>query len=440
MSVRRQRYAKIVTCGNLPTLLGSRLSRDKRVCGHPKIDGLHRPRTSVTSPELLELCRIFKKECRRPGGSRGAAALRGLQLRAILSLGTISCDVLHDRSELSNSNEVLNVPQTPSRPHKTIFASPLILNTPCRSSSGIPLMINRIRFSSYVEEYRALNVRALRNGFSGITLFRKGSHNIIRDPELVKAVLVSDFMYFYKRGLNPHETVIEPMLKNLFFAHGNLWRLLRQRMTPAFTTGKLKAMFPLIVERAVKVQNLADKAAKTGATVDVRDLMARYTIDFIGACDFGINMDSLDEENSVFRKMGKRIFSFTRRDALIRTLKHMFPETCKNLHFLTSEVEKTTLHLVKTVMKERDYTPSGRNDFIDLLLALKENGKLVGESVDKFKPDGPPMETEIELDDLLMAAQVLVLLLVLKPRLQLPVTHCTSWPFTLKNRRKFKMK
>ncbi|GBP59922.1 Cytochrome P450 6B2 [Eumeta japonica] len=230
----------------------------------------------------------------------------------------------------------------------------------------------------------------------------------IRDPELVKAVLVSDFMFFHKRGLNPHETVVEPMLKNLFFADGDLWRLLRQRMTPAFTTGKLKAMFPLIVERAVKVQDLADQAVKTGATVDVRDLMARYTTDFIGACGFGINMESLDDENSVFRKLGRRIFTFTYRDALVGMLKQVFPETFKNLYFLVPEVEKTTLHLVQTVMKERDYKPSGRNDFIDLLLALKEKGKLIGESVEKFKPDGTPMETEIELDDLLMAAQVLV--------------------------------
>ncbi|GBP59918.1 Cytochrome P450 6a2 [Eumeta japonica] len=243
--------------------------------------------------------------------------------------------------------------------------------------------------------------------FVGTFLARQKSI-IIRDPELIKSILVTDFMYFHKRGLNTHDEVIEPMLKNLFFADGDLWRLLRQRMTPAFTTGKLKAMFPLIVERAVKVQDLADKAAKTGATVDVRDLMARYTTDFIGACGFGINMESLDDENSVFRKLGRRIFTFTPRDAFVGMLKLVFRETFKNLNFLVPEIEKTTLHLVQTVMKERNYKPAGRNDFIDLLLALKEKGKIVGESIENFNADGTPKESQLELDDMLMAAQVFV--------------------------------
>nr|BAM20419.1 unknown secreted protein [Papilio polytes] len=57
---------------------------------------------------------------------------------------------------------------------------------------------------------------------------------LIRDPEIVKRVLTTDFACFYPRGLNPHKEVIEPLLRNLFFADGDLWRLLRQRMTPAF--------------------------------------------------------------------------------------------------------------------------------------------------------------------------------------------------------------
>ncbi|GBP84923.1 Probable cytochrome P450 6a23 [Eumeta japonica] len=128
---------------------------------------------------------------------------------------------------------------------------------------------------------------------------------VIRDPELIKSILLTDFMYFHKRAVLLQETVTDPLARNLFSVDGDLWKLLRQRLTPAFSTGKLKAMFPLIVERAVKVQDLADEAAKIGATVDVKDLMARYTTDFIGACGFGIDMESLEDENSLFRKLGE---------------------------------------------------------------------------------------------------------------------------------------
>ncbi|XP_072947501.1 cytochrome P450 6B7-like [Epargyreus clarus] len=230
---------------------------------------------------------------------------------------------------------------------------------------------------------------------------------VIRDPELMKRVLISDFQHFYARGLNPHKTVIEPLLKNLFFADGDLWRLMRQRFSPAFSTGKLKAMFPLITDRAERLQVIAEENAHLDS-YDVRELMARYTTDFIGACGFGINTDTLNDENSDFRKLGKRIFHRTPRDALFGALKFIFPDLCRHLHFLSPELETTMKFLVQSMFRERNYKPSGRNDFIDMLLELKQKGKVVGESIEEKNPDGSPKIVELELDDLIMTAQVFV--------------------------------
>ncbi|XP_061726412.1 cytochrome P450 6B7-like [Cydia pomonella] len=231
---------------------------------------------------------------------------------------------------------------------------------------------------------------------------------MIRDPELIKNVLITDFNNFYPRGLIAHKTVREPMMKNLFFADGDLWKLLRQRLTPAFTSGKLKAMFPLIVERTQRLQRTAAAAAERGAEVDVRDLMARYTTDFIGACGFGLDTDSISDETSTFRKLGKRIFTFTIRDGLMFFLKEVATEPFKNFEYLAPEIERNTVALVKGIMEQRNYKPSGRNDFIDLLLELKQKGKIVGESIEKRNPDGTPHIVELEMDELLMAAQVFV--------------------------------
>nr|QBA57467.1 CYP6AB10 [Heortia vitessoides] len=230
---------------------------------------------------------------------------------------------------------------------------------------------------------------------------------VIRDPEIAKRILVTDFQHFYARGLIPHKTVIEPLLKNLFFADGDLWRLVRQRFTPAFSTGKLKAMFPLITKTAEKLQVITEDIVNR-EYYDVRELMARYTTDFIGECGFGINMDSLNDENSLFRKLGKRIFERRFRDALFGALKFIFPELCKDLHFLAPELETTMTHFFNTVVKERNYKPSGRNDFIDLMLELKEKGEMVGESIEKKTNNCEPEIVKMELTDLLMIAQMFV--------------------------------
>ncbi|XP_063366340.1 cytochrome P450 6B7-like [Cydia amplana] len=231
---------------------------------------------------------------------------------------------------------------------------------------------------------------------------------ILRDPELVKHVLVSDFNHFHARNVLPLDEHPEPLMKNLFTCEGDLWKLLRQRMTPAFTSGKLKAMFPLIVARAEKLQRVAAEAAASGAEVDVRDLMARYTTDFIGACGFGIDTDALNDNNSMFRKLGQRLFVQEKREMFVIIFKYVMPSLMTSFHFTPPMVENLTLKLVKTIMDERNYKSSGRNDFIDMLLELKAKGKMVGESVVHKKSDGTPCMTEIEMDDELIAAQVFV--------------------------------
>lgn len=229
---------------------------------------------------------------------------------------------------------------------------------------------------------------------------------VIRDPELIKRVINTDFSYFHRRGIFPSET-LEPLLRNLFFAEGDIWRLLRQRITPAFTSGKLKAMFPLIIERAEQLQLRTLKAAKNNKTIDARDLMARYTTDFIGSCGFGLDACALNDENSPFRKLGVDIFSFGIRETLIIILKDFFPQYTKNIKFL-GKIEKEVIDLVLQIQKQRNYEPSNRNDFIDILLELKKKGAMVGESIERRNEDGTPCEARIELDDLVMAAQVLV--------------------------------
>lgn len=231
---------------------------------------------------------------------------------------------------------------------------------------------------------------------------------ILRDPELVKRILVSDFDHFYGRSVHPLDKVPEPLLNNIFSSEGDLWKLLRQRLTPAFTSGKLKAMFPLIVTRAEKLQTLAAEAAASGSEVDIREVMARYTIDFIGACGFGIDTDSLSDEKSLFLKLGRRIFANTKRDALVAILKYLMPPLFTSLHFMPPFVENNTISLVKTIMERRNYKPSGRNDFIDMILELKKKGKLTGESLETMNPDGSARIVEKEFDDALIAAQVFV--------------------------------
>ncbi|CAK1541964.1 unnamed protein product [Leptosia nina] len=227
---------------------------------------------------------------------------------------------------------------------------------------------------------------------------------VIRDPELAKKVLMTDFFHFYPRGMLSYTHKGEPMFRNLFFADGDVWRLLRQRLTPAFTSGKLRAMFPLIQERAKHLQTRALRLASgpSGAVLDARDLMARYTTDFIGACGFGLDAASLQDEDSEFRKLGVNIFKLGFKHIIKIFLKETFPTLLRDLKFM-EHVETNIMHLMREVLKQRNYEPSNRHDFVDLLLECQRQGIIEGESLERAGE-----RCELRMDDELLAAQLFV--------------------------------
>ncbi|XP_013186352.1 cytochrome P450 6B2 [Amyelois transitella] len=230
---------------------------------------------------------------------------------------------------------------------------------------------------------------------------------IVKDPELIKKIMVTDFQHFFYRGFNPNRKAVEPVFHSLFAAEGDLWKMLRTRMTPAFTSAKLKGMFPLIIERAEKLQARTLEAAKAGKSLDSRELMARYTTDFIGACAFGLDSDSLNEEDSNFRKLGKKIFDAGFKDFIINLLKEMWPEAFKNLKYF-AKIEDGARQLAYEVQKARNFQPSGRNDFLDMMMEIKGKGAVEFESIEKVLPNGDSEKVVMNFTDDIFMSQLLV--------------------------------
>ena len=84
---------------------------------------------------------------------------------------------------------------------------------------------------------------------------------LIRDLELVKNILVKDFQYFIDRNISFGEKLDPLFSSTLFVTKGQLWRHWRTKLTPVFTSGKMKKMFYLVDTCGKELADCLDKAS-----------------------------------------------------------------------------------------------------------------------------------------------------------------------------------
>ncbi|KAK4878167.1 hypothetical protein RN001_010673 [Aquatica leii] len=123
------------------------------------------------------------------------------------------------------------------------------------------------------------------------------------DLNILKNILVRDFNYFCDRGLYTNEKV-DPLTAHLFLLTGNRWRKLRAKLTPTFTSGKMKTMFNAVVECSQKLKQVMGVLHSQGP-INIKNFLERFTTDVIGSCAFGLNCNSFDDPNMLDEVMRK---------------------------------------------------------------------------------------------------------------------------------------
>ncbi|XP_029175223.1 cytochrome P450 6j1-like [Nylanderia fulva] len=203
---------------------------------------------------------------------------------------------------------------------------------------------------------------------------RKTPILVVKNPELIKNVLIKDFSNFANRGF-PVSEKSDPLSQHLINLEQKRWRPLRIRLTPAFTSGRLKEMFSLMSECADHLEQCIDKLIDKDAPVECRELTAKFTTDVVGRCVFGLEMNALSDEDSEFRRMGKLFFTPNWKNNLRAKIRQFLPQFYEVIHYLLPHSEVTThfTRVVRDIMKYREMNNVIRHDFVDILRELKKH-------------------------------------------------------------------
>uniref|UniRef100_A0A1B6LVT2 Cytochrome P450 n=1 Tax=Graphocephala atropunctata TaxID=36148 RepID=A0A1B6LVT2_9HEMI len=204
---------------------------------------------------------------------------------------------------------------------------------------------------------------------------------LIRDPELIKQILVKDFSFFYNRGMYVNEDR-EPLTGHLFALEGEPWRKLRTKLSPAFTSGKMKVMFETIVKYSDKLVDHIKKNPK-GEPLECQSLMIKYTLSNIAATAFGIEPDVF-EEDSPFMKMAIKftapsleLFAKTFLFFNLKSVTHLLPFT-----MIQKDVSTFYLDLMREAVSLREKGNVVGTDFLQMLIQLKNKGFIEGSSAE----------------------------------------------------------
>uniref|UniRef100_A0A2A4J3L1 unspecific monooxygenase n=1 Tax=Heliothis virescens TaxID=7102 RepID=A0A2A4J3L1_HELVI len=169
----------------------------------------------------------------------------------------------------------------------------------------------------------------------------------------------------------------------------------------------MKNMFHLIEKCSRVFEKALDKEIQKCDDIEVRVLMAGFTMDCIGSCAFGVDTNVMEKkENNIFRKMADDLFDVQSFRAFKGVARGIWPALFYGLGFraFPGQIENFFNNFMKGIFKGRQYTPAKRNDFVDLLLKLTNNKTMTGDSLVNMKSDADK-KVVLEVDDELLVAQ-----------------------------------
>lgn len=194
------------------------------------------------------------------------------------------------------------------------------------------------------------------------------------DPELIKNIMQKDFNHFVNRGIY-NNVEVDPLSGHLFLMEDNPWRNMRAKLTPTFTSGKMKMMFNTVLQTNNQMKLLLDNV-REGEAFEIKDVMLRLNSDIIGSCAFGLDISSLKDPEIQFRKESNKLFKFNKLTNLTLIIGNAWPNLGRKLGISTINKEASAfyLDLITRTIAYREKENIYRKDFLHLLIQLKNKG------------------------------------------------------------------
>ncbi|XP_033230552.1 cytochrome P450 9e2-like [Belonocnema kinseyi] len=199
---------------------------------------------------------------------------------------------------------------------------------------------------------------------------------VLRDLELVKSIGVKNFESFPNHRTFVKETWDPLFARNLFSLTGEKWHNVRNLLSPAFTSSKMKTMYKLISQCAIDFTEFLAKDTKNNQVREMKDAFTRYTNDVIATCAFGIKIDSMKNPENEFYLMGKEGTDQKKMTPKMFLMRD-FPWIVKlfNIRLVHPRIAQFFTDIIESTISIRDKEGISRPDMLQLMMENRKNEK-----------------------------------------------------------------
>ncbi|KAG8442890.1 hypothetical protein GDO86_011629 [Hymenochirus boettgeri] len=193
----------------------------------------------------------------------------------------------------------------------------------------------------------------------------------IVDPAIIKTILVKEcYTHFTNRrdfGLSG------PLKSSVLISKDEQWKRIRTVLSPTFTSGKLKQMFPVIKHYGdLLVQNIQRKI-ENKEPLDMKYIFGGFSMDIVLSTSFSVNVDSMNNPNDPFVTNARNLFKFSFFNPLFLATV-LFPFLVPildrmNFCFLSIDILNFFKDAVKSIKNKRQKgLHEDRVDFLQLMV------------------------------------------------------------------------
>lgn len=151
-----------------------------------------------------------------------------------------------------------------------------------------------------------------------------------------------------------------------------------------YCSGKLKGMVETIVECGKKLEDYLNQYVTSGEEVEVREIFARFTTNVVASVGFGLEIDSFKDPKNEFREKGRIFFEPYLRCVVRLYISFISPFLTKflKIRVIDRDAGDFMIETVKQNLKYREENKIVRKDFFQLLIQIRNGGKLQDDTDD----------------------------------------------------------